>query len=126
GAPSGAYQVSLDVTNTGHREGSEVAQIYIGDSHSKVRRPIRELKGFARVTLLPGETKSVTVPLDSRAFSYYDVNGKRWRTEPGDFDIYIGHSSEDIELRGKITNMGAAGKKRLEFSREALAITRGC
>jgi len=110
GAPSGTYQVSLDVTNTGHREGSEVVQIYIGDSHSKVRRPVRELKGFARVTLLPGETKSVTVALDSRAFSYYDVNGKRWRTDPGDFDIYIGHSSEDIELRGKITNMGAAGK----------------
>jgi len=110
GAPSGTYQVSLDVTNTGHREGSEVVQIYIGDSHSKLRRPVRELKGFARVTLLPGETKSVTVPLDSRAFSYYDVNGKRWRTDPGDFDIYIGHSSEDIELRGKITNMGAVGK----------------
>jgi beta-glucosidase len=97
------YEVSFDVTNTGKREGADVAQVYVGDTHSKVARPAKELKGFAKVNLRPGETRRVTVALDARAFSYYDTDAKRWRTDPGDFDILVGRSSEQIELRGKAT-----------------------
>jgi beta-glucosidase len=100
---SGSYQVSLDVTNTGQREGAEVVQVYLGDSHARVARPAKELKGFARVELHPGETKRVTVPLDSRAFSYYEADAKQWRHDPDIFDVLVGHSSDQIELRGKIT-----------------------
>jgi beta-glucosidase len=95
------YEVSFDVTNTGRREGADVAQVYVGDTHSKVARPLKELKGFAKVSLRPGETRRVTVALDARSFSYYDADAKGWRTDPGDFDILVGRSSEQIELRGK-------------------------
>jgi beta-glucosidase len=97
------YEVSFDVKNTGSREGADVAQVYVGDTHSKTARPAKELKGFAKVNLRPGETRRVTVALDSRSFSYYDADAKRWRTDPGDFDILVGRSSEQIELRGKAT-----------------------
>jgi beta-glucosidase len=97
------YEVSFDIKNTGSREGAEVAQVYVGDTHSKVLRPVKELKGFFKVRLGPGETKKVSVMLDSRALSYYDVNAKRWRAEAGDFKVLVGRSAEDIELRGKLT-----------------------
>jgi beta-glucosidase len=97
------YEVSFDVKNTGAREGADVAQVYVGDTHSASARPLKELKGFAKVNLRPGESRRVTVPLNARAFSYYDADAKRWRTDPGDFDILVGRSSEQIELRGKAT-----------------------
>jgi beta-glucosidase len=96
------WRVSFDVTNTGAREGAEVAQVYVGDHHAKVPRPAKELKGFSKINLRPGETRRVTVPLDSRALSYYDISGKQWVAEPGVFDILVGRSSEQIELRGKL------------------------
>lgn len=91
--------VSFDVKNTGHREGAEVAELYVGDSHSSVPRPVKELKGFARVDLKPGQSKRVTLKLDRRAFSFYDVNKKDWRAEPGEFLILAGGSSDKIELQ---------------------------
>jgi beta-glucosidase len=97
------YEVSFDVKNTGSREGAEVAQVYVGDTHSSVPRPLKELKGLAKVQLLPGETKNVSVVLDKRAFSYYDVAQEQWRAEPGEFDVLVGHSSEQIVLRGKLS-----------------------
>jgi beta-glucosidase len=97
------YEVSFDVKNTGPREGSDVAQVYVGDTHSKAARPAKELKGFSKVNLRPGESRRVTIPLDSRSFSYYDAEAKRWRADPGDFDILVGRSSEQIELRGTVT-----------------------
>ncbi|MDQ2920602.1 MAG: glycoside hydrolase family 3 C-terminal domain-containing protein, partial [Acidobacteriota bacterium] len=108
GVAGPSYEVSFDVKNTGTREGAEVAQVYVGDTHAKVPRPAKELKGFWKVSLRPGETKKVTIPLDSRAFSYYDVNAKHWRAEPGDYDVLVGHSSLQIELRGKVTLPGSA------------------
>jgi beta-glucosidase len=60
------------------------------------------LKGFAKVSLRPGETRRVTVRLDRRAFSYYDIEAKNWRADPGDFDILVGRSSEQIVLRGRL------------------------
>jgi beta-glucosidase len=100
--PPPLYEVSFDVKNTGSREGADVAQVYVGEARPKVARPAKELKGFAKVNLRPGETRRVTVRLNARSFSYYDADAKRWRTDPGDFDILVGRSSEQIELRGKV------------------------
>lgn len=101
--PGSGYQVSFDVENTGSREGAEVAQVYVGDAHASLPRPPKELKGLVKLHIRPGETKTVSMSLDSRAFSYYDVNAKQWRAEPGEFDVLVGHSSEQIVLRGKLT-----------------------
>jgi beta-glucosidase len=98
----GRVRVAFDVTNTGSRAGSEVAQVYVGDTHAKVPRPPKELKGFAKVSLAAGETQRVTVDLDRRSFSYYDVATKQWRAAPGEFDVLVGRSSEQIDLSGKV------------------------
>src|SRR5271168_1905463 len=97
------YQVSFDVTNTGAREGADVAQVYVAEAHAKVPRPAKELKGFARINLNPGETKTVTVSLDGRAFSYYDAEAKKWRADSGEYQILVGRSSQDIQLHGGLT-----------------------
>ena len=94
--------VSFDVTNTGIRPGSEVAEVYVGEQHPRVPRPVKELKGFTKVSLLPGETKRVTVTLNERAFSYYDVGKHQWTADPGKFNFYVGSSSEQIDLTGSI------------------------
>ncbi len=95
----GTVDVSLQVKNSGKREGSEVVQLYIHDVKSSVARPFKELKGFSKVTLKPGEVKKVTMKLNKRAFSFYDVSSKKWVAEPGEFDILIGSSSGDIKLK---------------------------
>jgi beta-glucosidase len=95
--------VSFDVKNTGHREAAEVAELYVGDTHASVPRPAKELKGFVKVSLTPGEIKRVTLTLDRRAFSFYDVTKKDWSAEPGDFTILVGGSSDSIQLQGKFT-----------------------
>ena len=95
--------VSFDVKNMGHRVAAEVAEVYVGDAHASVPRPLKELKGFAKIDLKPGETRRVTLTLDRRAFSFYDVAKKDWSAEPGDFTILVGGSSDSIQLRGKFT-----------------------
>jgi beta-glucosidase len=102
-AEGALYEVSFEVRNAGAREGADVAQVYVGEARATVPRPAKELKGFAKVSLRPGETRRVTVRLDRRAFSYYDIEAKSWRADPGDFDILVGRSSEQIVLRGKLT-----------------------
>jgi beta-glucosidase len=97
------YQVSFDVTNTGTRAGADIAQIYVAEAHAKVPRPAKELKGFARINLKPGETKTSTVTLDGRAFSYYDADSKQWRADAGEFQILVGRSSQDIQLHSGVT-----------------------
>jgi beta-glucosidase len=94
--------VAFDVTNTGTRAGAEIAQVYVGDRHASVPRPVKELKGFEKVELNRGETKHVQVTLDRRAFSYYDVTNHKWTVAPGDFDIYVARSAAEIELTGKL------------------------
>jgi beta-glucosidase len=101
-SPGAKYEISFDLINTGSRAGSEVSQVYVGDSHSKVPRPAKELKGLAKTELRPGETERVTVTLDGRAFSYYDAEARQWRAEPGKFSIFVGHSSGQIDLQGDI------------------------
>lgn len=88
----------FDVTNTGKRAGADVAQVYVVDGHAPVERPQHELKGFARVVLQPGETKHVSVPLDARAFAYYDVAAKHWAIAPGSFTVQVGESSAALPL----------------------------
>jgi beta-glucosidase len=103
-SPTSDQQVSVafDVTNTGTRTGADIAEIFVGDHHAPVPRPIKELKGFVKVSLHPGETKNVAVKLDRRAFSYYDVKRHGWAIAPGDFDIFVARSAADIELTGKV------------------------
>jgi beta-glucosidase len=95
--------VSVDVTNTGQVAGKEVVQVYVHDSKSRLMRPFKELKGFAKVELQPGETKTVNIALDFRSFAYYDPAYKQWVTEAGDFDILIGSSSADIRFTETVT-----------------------
>ncbi len=92
-------KVSFMLKNVGSREGAEISELYVGDSHSSVPRPLKELKGFAKVELLPGEKKQVVLTLNRRAFSYYDVKKRDWTAEPGDFAILVGSSSTDIKLQ---------------------------
>ena len=88
--------VSVDVTNTGCAAGKEIVQVYVHDRESGLARPEKELKGFAKVALAPGETKTVTIPLDFRAFAYYHPGYGQWIAEPGEFDLLVGASSLDI------------------------------
>ncbi|MBN2407915.1 MAG: glycoside hydrolase family 3 C-terminal domain-containing protein [Elusimicrobia bacterium] len=92
------YAVDLDVENTGEYEGKEVVQLYVSDTESSLPRPVKELKGFKKVNLKPGEKKTITFLLDRDAFSYYDPGGKSWIAEPGKFVIMIGSSSSDIRI----------------------------
>lgn len=95
--------VSVDVTNTGQVTGKEVIQVYVHDHESKLVRPPKELKAFAKVELEPGETKTVTLKLDFRSFAYYHPGYARWITEDGEFEILIGASSQDIKFRQTVT-----------------------
>ncbi|MFP5237908.1 MAG: beta-glucosidase [Acidobacteriota bacterium] len=103
-AQSGStVNVSFDVTNSGSAEGATVAQLYVSDPSAKVSRPERELKGFEKVRLNPGETKHVTLSLDARAFSYWDEGAHKWTIDPGKFVVRVGDSSENTPLTGDIT-----------------------
>ena len=101
-AADGTVAVSFAVTNSGTRAGAEVAEVYVGEKHPKIERPVKELKSFARIELKPGETRTVTVNLDRRAFSYYDVGAKRWTMDAGEYAVLVGRSSAEIELEGKV------------------------
>jgi beta-glucosidase len=95
--------VTFDVTDTGSMEGAEVAQLYVSDPSAKATRPERELKGFQKVRLAPGETKHVTLTLDARSFSYWDEANHKWTIDPGKFVIRVGNSSENTPLAAEIT-----------------------
>lgn len=100
----GKVTVSVEVKNTGSREGAEVAQLYIRDDYSSVPRPVKELKGFSKIWLQPGQTKTVTFTIDTEALSFYDVNMK-WVAEPGDFTIMVGTASDKTDsIKLKLTN----------------------
>ena len=103
GSGKALYTVSFDVKNTGSRKGADVAQIYVAPGKTKVPRPVRELKGFARVELAPGESRTVSVPLDSRSFAYFDVANKRWQADAGRYAVELGRSVEDIKAKAEVT-----------------------
>ena len=95
--------VSFDVTNTGTVSGADVAQLYVSDPSSTVKRPERELKGFEKVRLAPGATRHVSINLDARSFSYWDEATHNWKIDPGKFTILVGDSSENTPLHADLT-----------------------
>lgn len=100
-ANGGGWTVSVDVTNTGSREGKETVQLYIGDEKCSVDRPKKELKNFAKVSLAPGETKTVTMDITHQDLKFWDEASHNWKAEPGKFKAYVCASAEDI--RGTVT-----------------------
>ena len=100
--------VSLTVTNTGSVAGTEIVQLYVAKKNSELFRPARELKGFARVTLAPGEKQRITIALDDKAFRFRNVKANRWEIEGGEYELLVGASVEDIRLCEKITVHGTA------------------
>jgi beta-glucosidase len=98
---TGATRVLVDVTNTGKRAGTEVVQLYIRDCVSSVTRPVKELKGFQKVELQPGESGTVTLEITPASLAFYDVNMK-YTVEPGEFEIMVGTSSRDADFQ-KVT-----------------------
>lgn len=126
-------EVAVTVTNTGDRAGSEVVQVYVHDTAGAASRPTQELKGFAKVRLAPGESRTVTVHLDRRAFAWYDAEGARWAVTPGRYEIRVGASSRDLRATAHVEVAGdgpaapaypvpASGQ---EWSREQFAAVYG-
>ncbi len=100
---SGPLGVELVVANTGDRPGAEVVQLYVTEREPRFVRPPKELKGFARVDLQPGDERTVRFELHRAELGYYDEAERRWRTDPGEYEISIGASSRDIRLRAGLT-----------------------
>ena len=99
--------VSFDVTNTGKMAGADVAQLYVSEPHAPVERPERELKGFLKVRLAPGATQHVSLTLNRRAFSYWDVTTHAWKMDAAKFLLHVGDSSESTPLEASITAISA-------------------
>ena len=100
--------VSLTVTNTGSVAGTEIVQLYTAKKNSELFRPAKELKGFARVTLAPGEKQRITIMLDDKAFRFWNVKANRWEIEGGEYELLVGASVADIRLCEKISVHGTA------------------
>lgn len=101
-AGAAKFEVSVKVRNEGHRAGAEVVQLYVHDGHSKVDRPVKELKGFRRIELGPGKSGEVRFTLDKSAFAYWSTEKKDWVADPGAFDVLVGASSADIRVKGSL------------------------
>lgn len=100
-APDGQITADIKVANTGKREGDEVVQLYIHEVNPVVKRPVKELRGFRRIHLKPGETQKVTITVPAEKLAFYDENRHGFRVNPGTFQIMIGASSEDIRARAR-------------------------
>ena len=98
-----SVEVTATVTNTGSTAGAEVVQVYVGDVESTVARPVRELKGFTKVALAPGESTSVSITLLERAFAFWSTQWNRWAVEAGEFEIAVGSSSRDLVATNTVT-----------------------
>lgn len=98
-----SYKLSFDIKNTGKVKGAEAAQVYVAAENAGVDNPVKQLKGFGRVTLKPGENKMVAVSLPADSFSSYDESKHEWVVNPGKYDVLVGASSRDIKLKGSVT-----------------------
>lgn len=103
---AGTANVTVQVKNTGSRAGSTVVQVYVSDQESKLERPHKELKGFQKVHLKPGEIGEVTIPLDMRSLAYFDDTAQAWVAEAGEYDVLVGQSSADLPIKLKLTLTG--------------------
>ncbi len=101
--PVPMFTVEFDVTNSGKRAGADIAQVYVGQIGSAIPRPIKELKGFSRVEIQPGETVHISVPLDARSFTFYDAAAKHWHADAGKYAISVGRSSGEAGLQQEVT-----------------------
>ncbi len=101
-APDGSVTASVDITNTGKRAGEEVVELYIHDLHPQIDKPVRELKGFSKIALQPGETKTVQFTVRPRDLAYFDAPGKQWKADAGSYEIGIGASSRDIRQKATL------------------------
>ena len=100
--------ISVAVKNTGNVIGTEIVQLYVSKKNGQIFRPVKELKGFARVTLAPGEKQRITIALDDKAFRFWNVKADRWEIEGGAYELLVGASVEDIRLCEKISVQGTA------------------
>ncbi len=98
-----SFEVSAEIKNTGKVTGEEVVQLYIAPQSPAIKRPLKELKSFAKLSLKAGETKTVTLKLNSKSFSYWDVNSKSWKADAGKYEILVGASSRDIRLKETVS-----------------------
>ena len=95
--------VSVQVSNSGERAGHEVIQLYVAPHAPSVQRPVKELKAFAKLSLEPGASETVSLALNARDFAFYDPERAAWITEPGDYDLLVGASAGDIRLSARLT-----------------------
>jgi beta-glucosidase len=103
---NGTVTVKVDVTNTGKRAGDEVVQLYVRHTASKVARPKKDLRGFKRITLKPGETRTVSFPLSAQSLAYWDEGTHGWIVESAPVSLEVGASSADIRLRQTLKVVG--------------------
>ncbi|RIK54690.1 MAG: glycosyl hydrolase [Chloroflexi bacterium] len=120
-AEKDSAKITFKVKNTGNRSGKEAAQVYVRDVESTAFRPQKELNGFIKVELQPGEEKEVSIELNRRAFAFYDVTQRDWIVEAGDFEILVGASSRDIRLTAAL-RLDSEQKASLPADRERLAV----
>lgn len=116
--------VTFTVTNTGSREGAEVCQMYVGKSDSIVYRPAKELKGFVKVNLTPGESKTVSLPFDKRTFRYWNTKTGSWIIEGGKWNVWVGGSIADLPLAGEV--MVAGEDAPAPYDEEKIRVYRDC
>ena len=110
GLKASAGGVTLTVKNTGSCAGAETIQLYVAKPDAKIFRPAQELKGFAKVQLAPGESKTVTIPLDDKAFRYWNVQTNQWEIEGGNYELWVGASCEDIRLKATVLVNGTGAE----------------
>jgi beta-glucosidase len=98
----GCVTISVDVKNTGKRAGDEVVQLYVHQTKSNVKRPVKELRGFERISLRPGETKTVTLTLPAEKLAFWDEASHGFVVQPGSYDVMIGTSSSDVRVKDRL------------------------
>lgn len=122
-SPKDTVKISADITNTGKRTGDEVVQLYLIDEYASMTRPVKELAGFKRLTLNPGETKCVTFEVEASQMAFLDTE-MCWKVEKGDFRVEIGSSSSDIRLKGKyrvMENDWILGRERAFYAKSSVS-----
>ncbi|MDE6310038.1 MAG: fibronectin type III-like domain-contianing protein, partial [Muribaculaceae bacterium] len=103
GTSDDVFTITVPVTNVGKVKGKEVVQLYVNDVKSSVDRPVKELKGFSKVELAPGETEQVSITVKGSDLGYFDADKHQWVVEPGVFEALVGSSSADIHTKAKFT-----------------------
>lgn len=119
---NGMVTLTVDVKNTGSRSGDEIVQLYIHDSNSRIDKPAKELKGFVRVDLAPGQAKTISFNVEPQALAYCNVAGKQWKAEAGVYELLVGASSRDIRLK-VLLNLATPYTKSIPFLEEHTSAT---